>query len=768
MAQLIEESLLQAIKNDDTKGFNALMETVQCGSYRIGRFPVLSLLYLYKSRKIISVYEHQFLKITNFEVLREPLEVSKKFSDKAGKCLRLFLDETVSPLEMLLILDRTRHLKRVFPMTKPSAAVKERLKSIYSIKYSLKVEFEGDGINIERRPLSYREKKNIAVICLCSFLAVSAVVGASVTAVALKPVEGEVTKLSSIDFNSTDEYMLKRDIVLPANYSVEKVNCNINGNGYKLIFGKGASLGELNGNISDVTIESLGDAIFTSVSENATINNVTVNVSADITVTESSALVVLTNYGTIDGVTVNISGKINAIAPAAEAAEELTFGGIVQNNNYKYQSSDKKMYRGLIKNCTVNYSQFTLVGEVSANAVFGGVAGINNGYLQECTVTGNIVADTFDIAGACTVNNFSLTGIENKADLSQTSTETNWNPISCGIVLKNTYAVENCVNTGRISAISNCGQFDDLQEGYSATASAAGIAYLSSGSTTIPYISGCVNSGNVECSAKYRDAYAAGVCLSSNGEIESCKNTGAVTVKADNGSGAFAGGITTITNGDINKSVNEGAISSTCSGMSYVGGISAYTCASITNCYSGGDIVAAGRDIFVGGIFGFSDVSYAYYIYWGAADKCISECKISVSAIDESSAFVGGIAGFIRQAGLRSDDSVYYFGGRVINCYFAGDCASDVAYYGNIVGAVGAKVYENNSYVSNNTVYHNFENNVYLNNTLKAYGITLTDDGDFVSAEDNGSATSANIEDIKNSAGYMSILNVLKEIFTKD
>ena len=73
--QSIEESLLQAIKNDDTKAFAALMDKTQCGGYRFGRFPVLSLMYLYKSRKLLSAYEAQFLEITNYKVVDEPIEI---------------------------------------------------------------------------------------------------------------------------------------------------------------------------------------------------------------------------------------------------------------------------------------------------------------------------------------------------------------------------------------------------------------------------------------------------------------------------------------------------------------------------------------------------------------------------------------------------------------------------------------------------------------------------------------------------------------------
>ncbi|MDE6666987.1 MAG: hypothetical protein K2K38_01405 [Clostridia bacterium] len=640
MAQLTEENLLKAIKKDDMKAFGALMEKAQCGVYRLGRFPVLSLLYLYKSRKILSAYEEKFLKITNFNALREPVEISKKFSAKAGKCLRLYLDEVVSPLEMLLILDKTRRLKRVYPLTKPSAAVKERLKSIYSIKYSLKVEFVGDDILIDRRPLSYREKKNILTACLCSVLVVSVAVCVPVTVNAFK-----------IDFTSQNEYILKRDIVLTK--SVEEVNCKIIGNGHKLIVKNGATLGNLNGKISDLTIESSGEVLFTSVSQNSVIENVKVNINADFSTSEATALVAETNFGTIDGVTVNVSGKINALATSTEGIEELDFGGIVLINAYKNDAAF-----GTIKNCTVNYSDFSLKGEAGANATFGGVAGINNGYLQDCTVTGEIVSDTFDVAGVCAVNNGVLSGNINKADLLQTSENAGWNPIISGIVLRNI------------------------------------------------------------------------------GTIQKCKNYGAITV--------------------------EGI------GAAYAGGIAAQSCGGISYCVSAGDIAATAKSLFVGGILGCSEIAKVYTsdgttYYFGVTDHCISESKIQVTATGDDPARAGGIVGFISQEKLPSNSSVVYLGGCVTNCYFIGECVKEISYFGNIVGVSGANIYESNLNLSGNPK-HNFDGNYYLDNSsFNALGMTITEDGNYISAEDKG-ATAASLADIQNSEGYKAILTALESL----
>lgn len=762
MIRSIEESLLRAIKKDDAKAFGALMEQTQLGgACRLGRFPLLSLMYLYRSRKLISIYEEKFLNAATYKELGEPMEISAKFASKAGKCLRLYWSETVSPLEMLLILDKTSRLKRIFPTVKTvTSSVKGRLKTIYYIKYSLSVKYEGSGIVLEKRPLSHREKKNIAVACLCIILAVAVIVGAPVATVSLmpKPIEGEATKLSHIDFSSSKVYTLKRDIALPKNYSVDKMNCTIVGEGNKLIFGKGASIGEFNGKLSDMTIESSGGALFKTVAENAVIENLTVNVNADIDSKEGGAFVALTNYGTIQNIKVNVSGKLSASAPSAQVSDELTFGGIVANNISKYVAASQKVYNGNIKNCTVDYAQFELSGEASANAAFGGVAGVNDAYVRDCTVTGSIKSDTFDIAGICSVNNGLLSGNVNEAELSQTSSDTGWNPIVCGIVMNNAYAVEKCVNKGKLSSASNCEKFE-VEENTDPSAAASGIAYISRSSRSSTFIKDCENYGNIDIRAEYRNVYGAGICLSSNGTIVNSKNAGAINVKSSAGFEINVGGIAALAYGDMNKCVNEGAISAEGGGEVYAGGIAAQTVSMLSYCISGGDISVIGKDVYVGGIFGMSDVtSYGNYVYFGSADYCISQCKISAASTDGGPVYAGGIAGYVKEERFESTSSVQYFGGCVTNSYFIGETASDISYFGSIVGVCGAKIYESNSFGSGEDLYNNFDGNYYSDAFSNAFGATVTNGDEFVAVEDKG-ATGASIEQIKNSVGYKLILS---------
>lgn len=209
----------------------------------------------------------------------------------------------------------------------------------------------------------------------------------------------------------------------------------------------------------------------------------------------------------------------------------------------------------------------------------------------------------------------------------------------------------------------------------------------------------------------------------------------------------------------MNKCVNEGAISAEGSGAVYAGGIAAQTVSMLSYCISGGDISVIGKDVYVGGILGMSDVtSYGNYVYFGSADYCISQCKISAASTDGGPVYAGGIAGYVKEERFESASSVQYFGGCVTNSYFIGEVASDISYFGSIVGVCGAKIYESNSFGSGEDLYNNFDGNYYSDAFSNAFGATVANGDEFVAAEDKG-ATGASIEQIKNSVGYKLILS---------
>ena len=650
--KVTEEELLEIIQKDDIKAFDTLTSKARCGTYRLGRFPVLSLLYLYNSRKIISAYEEKFIKITAFKELHEPTGVGKLFAERAGKCLRLYMEEVVSPLEMLLILDNTKKLKKLYPQLKLSEAVKLRLRSIYSVRYSLQIKFAGNEIIIPKRPLNYREKRRIWSICLGGAIAVAIAVATPVTAVALTPklAPGEVNKWSQIDLTSNETYTLTKNITIPKRYAGKEINCKIEGNGYKLTVSKGASLGVLNGEMRDLVIQTSGTPIFETCTVNAKLSGVTVNANVDSTVTSSTAFVALTNYGEIDNVTLNVSGRLTADV-GSNAASETVVGGMVLSNAYPYNR-----HYGTITNCTVNYSDFKLSGVAAANATFGGIVGINTGEVRYCTVTGSITADTFDLAGVCYVNNYLISEVRNAANLTQTSSDTGWYPVLSGIAIENASTVEFCENSGNLTL--------------------AGV-------------------GPAIC--------------------------GGIVGRSD--------------------------------------GLTQY-------CLSEGDITVTAPDVYAGGIFGISKVTFSgNTIYCGFIRHCISTNKITVTVGDGESC-VGGIGGFV-QEGVTME-YVYVGGGGVTDSIFMGSIVCGKGYAGSIVGLCASDVYEQNTYVSNNEEYHNFEGNYYVSNNFPPYGAlakTVEDEEGtrteftLLTEKDDKGVTSATAEEIEQTENYQTIMD---------
>ncbi|MCH5162246.1 MAG: hypothetical protein J1G38_02010 [Clostridiales bacterium] len=642
MTESLEQKLFKAIESDDLNAFDALTAKTPCGKYRLGRFPVLSLLYLFNSRAIIKAYEKELIKISAWEKLGEPVGIVERFVRKAGKCLRLYFDTVVSPLEMLLILDKTAKVKELYPSARPSEAVKARLKTIYYVKYALSVRFEGDGIILDRRPLRRREKKRIAAVAVGGVLAAAIVVGTPVSIVAyVKAHAGDVSSLAQIDFAEKTTYTLTRDITIPEDFSVEEVNCTIIGDGYKLVLGKNASLGELSGTMRDVKFQTSGSPIFKACTESATLTDVTVNVKADVETNESSAFVALVNYGTFNRVKVNVSGKVSAVVGEGND-DELVFGGMVGANSYAYDDSSRIVY-GRIKNSSVNFKGFSLSGETAANATFGGIVGVNSGIVEKCKISGDIVADTFDLAGACYINNYTLTGIASSASLSQTSDDEDWSPIVGGIVVENWATVERCKNSGDISLVGQ--------------------------------------------------------------------------------------------------------------GLAICGGIAARTYGQSYYCVASGNIEVKAKNAYVGGIYGISQVATdGFYVYFGAADYCISTVKISATLGEEASC-VGGVAGLVQEATI----GVSYYGGGVTSCIFMGEIGGNFDYAGNIVGVCGAVVYNRNSYLSGGVLYPNFAGNYYLDNGLSSFGAVAESEDKFTRVEGKG-ATALKESEIKGSSLYKDII----------
>ena len=129
-------SLINAIKSNDLVLFSKFVKNNENTSF--GRFPILTLLYLYNAKKLIKVYKDELLRVKYFNIVAEPLEFYHKFKVVAGRSLRLYLnDNIVSPIEMLAILNRDSEVKKLYGYYVENKLINEKvsknLTKIYTI-----------------------------------------------------------------------------------------------------------------------------------------------------------------------------------------------------------------------------------------------------------------------------------------------------------------------------------------------------------------------------------------------------------------------------------------------------------------------------------------------------------------------------------------------------------------------------------------------------------------------------------------------------------
>lgn len=712
MEERLEERLYAAIEKDDLRAFNQIAQKLRCGELRLGRFPVLSALYLCKSKKIISAYENEYVKYTSWKELLEPTGLSTRFIEVAGKCLRLYFSAVVTPAEMLMLCGDDSRLKRLYPYFRPNAATRQNLKTIYSVKYGADVKFEGEDIVLARRGLDARGKK--IIVAACAAVALFAAIGVSTPFIvnefrpfisAGKTEDGRniysVSRLSAIDFDSDKVYRLKNNISVPASFKTESVSCTILGNGKTVtVKGADAPFGTLTGEISDINFKTEGNApLFDTVYVGGNLKDVTVTAEVNCTLNNYSSFVTRTNYGIIENVNVNVSGNIDFGEPQPALAEDegLMLGGIAVENGIIRLNIFQTAY-GNIVNSTVNFNNFTTRGVSSANATLAGIAGTNTAIINGCTVTGAVSSSQVDLAGICVENGYAIIACKNFANLTQISDSENWNPLVVGIVMTNGGFVQSCVNEGNLASRSTATRPESDDP---ITVAAAGIAYNNSYS------------------------------------VVSCKNTGDITCEGT--AKVYAGGLCTISFYNTSDSLSQGKITAkgdTC----YAGGILAW---------SRPDMTSSG-DIFIDNTL-----------------RCVSECDISVTS--SSPSYVGGIVGYVEERvfypGTKAE---VIYGGGVSNSYFTGTItASDGSYCGAVAGACGKTIYTKNSYVVGDETYHNFADNYYGTDCGANAGIGATVtvvDGEHTREEggDTG-ATSAPSAEIKEREEYKKITDAFTE-----
>jgi len=469
--------LFEAIKKDDLKSFSSLMLSKSDLNICFGRFPILSLLYLYGSYKILDKFEKWLLPIHNYNVVEENYDAYLKFKRYAKKSLKIFVlnERIIYPIEMLAILDERYLLNKYFKKLYKNEEIVENLRKIYILNQKIEIDVSIDNIELPKKKLIARQKWFVAIM-VSIFAFVIAV--SSISVVFIKSTSGIGTMASPIKITSASGlqsaikkgkryYSLEKDIVLTETFVPYDFSGTIFGNGHKISAGEFMSDGfvkKLTGNIEHLAIS-------------AKIKNKNISQNYAIIAEKSSGNIKKCEiFAEIDLKTYN--------------DEDVYLAGMVADNSGVIEDS-VAMVNGTISN------------NRSSNVFFAGIAGLNTGTVKNSkTNNSKLEADTVDLGGIVAENKGVIENCENNLSLIQTSAK-EWNPNTAGVSITNYGTIKNCKNFALVSAESTMAE---KNEEYEFATIVGGVVCDNYGS-----VSNSINKGKVACRGDVTICYVGGV-----------------------------------------------------------------------------------------------------------------------------------------------------------------------------------------------------------------------------------------------------------------
>jgi hypothetical protein len=687
--------LLEAVKEDNAGLFSQLIDQKKALlSVSFGRFPLLSLCYLYRSTKILRGYEKILSQITQFSPAEEDFLSYKKFRSYAGKCMRLYRKgRFIYPLEMLAVLNETYYLNKVYPYFNKPAGTAEHLEKIYAVLRGKHIKADEKSILLPRNPLRPRQKLLVAVALMLSaiLIFVSAYAMDNIRFLTGEGTEknpyriaGEVQLIRALE-DSFSYCVLTKDITLTQKWTAVDFKGTLDGGGHTIYAEGHTSEGffkTMSGTIKNTSFDffvSENVAVPLLAAQNiGTMTGLDVNVKGEGTTEIATALLLIQNAGTLSDISLDIQcdADIHSNSSLFLYQNQGTLSGVTARvlGNFREESAAEVLYfsslvyqnTGILSDSTL-YCEATYMGNADGDAYFAGFAAINSGKIERCeTSEGSFIrTDTVDIAGIITTNEATgtLSACINRAEIAQTTSSDQWSPNAAGIVTSNSGAVTDCVNAGVLRAEQKA------------------------------------PSGN-----KNLIAFAAGICAENIGILSDCQNTGNVFVLAEHYE-IYAGGISGINRATLAKSKNSADVYGYSGDRNaYVGGIAGYNTSNsrITGSGSFGLISLEYNSevqngyLFAGGIAGGN---------YGGIHSCFACCTFAYTLNGAGTLRVGGISGlnygeysyFTNSVYLDSEDNYYLmqpnlsFG--IASIYYQ-KFTQSIFDEGNNVGATAAETLE--------------------------------------------------------------------------
>ena len=509
MLEDIVEEIFRAIKKDDVQSFEKCYQQGRTKELAFGRFPLLSLCYLYKARKIISKYEDELLRVKNYIQVEEKPEMYALFKSKAGRTLRIYVanNQMVHPLEMLAILNKATRLENVYKKALKTNQTIENLQTIEMIKSSTKIEASETKIKLPKQKISNELLKIAAIIVCVAFIFALAFSGLAV----FIHFEGSGSEDNPYSVTSMKQLNAAMEagayIVLNADIEGESISFDdydkkINGNGHT------------------ITLTNQTSAIFKELSGN--IENVNFVITANYSNNADSAILCTKNSGTITNVNITLDGEIKYTGSAA--GENDVKVAIYTTEN-----------KGTIENCKLTTTA-NIIGNGTSSIAFGGFASTNSGTIKSCEINGAINLDEIDGASTAYTNTGIIDSIINNASVKQTSNAFNVVVGIAGICLINDGTVSNAINNGRVEIVAT---------------NTKGVYINIGGIVCVNHaeINRCKNNGEVAGDCQLSQFAIGGITAysepnTSEARIENCASIGKITMATvDTRTNGYMGGI---------------------------------------------------------------------------------------------------------------------------------------------------------------------------------------------------------------------------------
>lgn len=529
----IDTKLIDAIKSDDLVLFSEYIKGKE--NYSFGRFPLLSLAYMYKAKKIIRKFEARLGVLKKYTVVYEPIELFKNLVDVAGKSARIYLNaEIIFPIEMLALMGDVRALKRNYNSFYKDGKIKDNISRVFKIS-AQDIKFLDGKIEVTKRKLGYQQRKSIifmasmsgamAIVLALIYIIIGMCAGFGYGSSYFK-ISSEAGLFRALKASSN--YVLTKDLALDK-FSQE-----------------GSFSGTLDGNGHTLYVSNINEYL---VQENSgTLKNLNIVYSIQsVTSKKEISLFVQKNIGKIDNVNIKIE---------------------CENILFEKNENDSGIYGFCIENSGEilgsNISMKLTISTLSDGEC--GVTGFvknNSGIINGCEVTSDskIEATNCDISSIALNNDFAgeILNCTNRAELKQTSDQNGWSPNVSGICQTNLGTIVTSTNYGTICNISN-----NTHESASGQILVGGVV-----ATNYGVIDNCYNAGDINITSSRINIFAGGIVASSDytlkkeseyvqSRIFNCGVRGNISASVlDEGAMVFLGGISGYAYGEIRDSFSS-------------------------------------------------------------------------------------------------------------------------------------------------------------------------------------------------------------------